>query len=222
MDCVFLVFLTIGAIKGVKKGVFEDFLRLVIFVVAGIVAVYVSNKIVETWLCESKVFAWLENQISSFMKNICENIETKEDFLIFMQSKNNIVALIITKLIDCLNITPEENFVEMISQKAAILIEKMLVFVIVFLVVYIILRKITKFARKISGLASGGVIDKIFGIFFGVGKAAVLFGLLYFAVGILSNMVQNQFLTNLMQNDKVVSVIYNLVYEKTISVFLPY
>ena len=222
VDCVFLVFLMIGAIKGAKKGVFGSFFKVVVFICSTIAAIFISNKIVELWLSESEIGVWLESQISAFIKNICKNVETKEDFLNLLQQKNNIIAIIMTKIIDSIEIGQGDNFIGAISQKTTVILEKAVVFIIVFLIVYIFLRKITSFAGKISKISVVGGVDKIFGVLFGVVKAAIFFGIFYFGVGVLSNLVQNQILTNLMQNDKMVSVLYNMVYEKTISVFLPY
>lgn len=222
MDCVFLVFLVVGATKGVKKGVLGGIARFIVFVLAGIAAYYVSTKIVDLWLCESEIGIWFENQISSLVKNVCGNVETKEDLLIFLQSKNNIIALIMTKLIEGLEIMSKESFFDYFSKKIAVVIEKVLVFAIIFLIMYIFLRKITKLAGKISNISAASAIDKMLGVLLGIVKAAIVFGIFYLGVGVLSNMVHNHILTILMQNDKIVSVIYNFVYEKTISVFLPY
>ena len=221
MDCVFLVFLVVGATKGVKKGVLGGIARLIVFVAVGIAAYYVSTKIVDLWLCESEIGIWFKNQISSFVKNVCGNVETKEDLLIFLQSKNNIIALIMTKLIEGLQIMSKESFFDYFSKKIAIVIEKLLVFAIIFLIMYIFLRKITKLAGKFSNISAASTIDKLFGVLLGITKATILFGIFYLGVGVLSNMVHNHILTILMQNNKIVSVIYNFVYEKTISVFLP-
>lgn len=210
MDWVLLAVVGLFGLKGFFKGFLSMFFSLVgTFVIVvlsyGLCAQF--EPIVDKWIGQgilNTLKVVLDGAISGQFSDVSSlqvAISSSKYALLF--------HFLLYKVLGNLTIDGTMSAGQILAPTITAILVKVIAFTLLFVVMYVILRLVVFFLNKIikkCGMKTG---NRIFGGVLGVAKGLVMFGVIYFVLSTLANLLMNETLLTFVQNGVVSKFLYD-------------
>ncbi|MBP3431957.1 MAG: CvpA family protein [Clostridia bacterium] len=219
MDYILLAFVVLFFLRGCIKGAVS-----MLFSLAGVAAIaIISWKLSELLLpyvqemCGESVFDFLKNAFDEKIVGNFADVEQLKNTV--AASEYNLFGVLLIRLLGDLSFEGELTAGQILAPSISKLLLKVATFIVAYVVLYLFLKILQKIINKIIKKCGLSVGDRMLGGMLGLIKGVFLFGVVYFAIASLANLLLNEALLNFVQNGQISKFVYDNFIAKIIEVF---
>lgn len=168
-------------------------------------------------MCGESVFDFLKNAFDEKIVGNFADVEQLKNTV--AASEYNLFGVLLIRLLGDLSFEGELTAGQILAPSISKLLLKVATFIVAYVVLYLFLKILQKIINKIIKKCGLSVGDRMLGGMLGLIKGVFLFGVVYFAIASLANLLLNEALLNFVQNGQISKFVYDNFIAKIIEVF---
>lgn len=217
MDYILLAICLFYFLKGYFKGLIG-----MLFSIVGTFGILVISFQLSKMLLPQAEGIFGENltvALSNFFDKIIGGEFSSVDELAGQLANSKILSFFISKILGDVTFDGTLSAGQILAPSASVIVLKVCTFVVIFVGLYLILKILRIFTSKLIKKCGLSFQNRIFGGFVGLLKGLVIFGVVFFVLSALSDLLLSEGLSNFVNGGAVSGFIYNNIITKMLTLF---